>query len=174
MLGILWLLHLFLPAWLEPAVPAVAASKQDYRSAIMEIGSGGAELLQTDNLEPLFSLLDQPAARFQQDQCQQTSRQDRTDSILEAGRHLSFVFLFYVLSSAMLQQTINGIELGVWLLVILALFQEYQPLSVATRVSGESHLAQLICCNLLPTTGSYPRTLTHIFRLVMKSFRCWL
>ena len=137
-LGILWLLHLFLPAWLEPAVPAVAASKQDYRTAIMEIGSGGAELLQTDNLEPLFPLLDQPAARFQQDQCQQTSRQDRTDSILEAGRHLSFVFLFYVLSSAMLQQTINGIELGVWLLVILALFQEYQPLSVATRVWRES------------------------------------
>ena len=38
----------------------------------------------------------------------------------------------------MLQQTINGIELGVWLLVILALFQEYQPLSVATRVWRES------------------------------------
>ena len=137
-LGILWLLHLLLPAWMEPAVPAAAESKQDYRTAIMEIGSGGAELLQTDNLGPLFPLLDQPAARFQQGQFKQIRLQERTDSILEVSRHLSFVFLFYLLSLAMLQETISGIELSVWLLVILALFQEYQPLSVATRVWNDS------------------------------------
>ena len=153
LLATLWLLHLLLPAVAEPVNLELAESKQGYRTAIMEIGSGGAELVQTDNYQHLFPLLDQPSDRFQQCQRKQSSLQDRTDWILGICRQFSFVLLFYLLGMSMLQTTISAIELSVWLLMILALFQEYPSLSAAIRVWKDSlHAADMLQC----PSGSKP------------------
>ena len=114
----------------------------------MEIGGGGAELVQTDNYQHLFPLLDQPSDMFQQCQRKQSSLQDRTDWILGICRQLSFVLLFYLLGMSMLQASISAIELSVWLLMILALFQEYPALSAAIRVWKDSlNAADMLQCS---------------------------
>ena len=134
----LYLLHL-LPLWHSP-VPQNHLS-QTYRNHLMDFAQGSPELQMASSLPPVCAKLDQAARDWQKELLHSKQQQDQLDLLLGIMRILSFVLLSFLLMDAVRQDIITGIDLSLWLLILLAFFNELPQLSHAIRCFQDARLA---------------------------------
>lgn len=138
LLSLLYISHL-LPLWLSPA--GKARFSRAYRSTLLDYAQGSHELLTAGTLGTACTKLDRSAGKWQEKLLTSQKQQDQIDLSLSFLRTLTLLMLFALLIDAVHANTISGIELSVWLLVLLALMQELATLPAAARHFQEAKLA---------------------------------
>lgn len=138
LLPLLYISHL-LPLWLSPA--GKANFSRAYRSTLLDYAQGSHELLTAGTLGTACTKLDRSAGKWQEKLLTSQKQQDQIDLALSFLRALTLLMLFALLIDAVHANTISGIELSVWLLVLLALMQELATLPAAARHFQEAKLA---------------------------------
>lgn len=125
----LYLCHT-LPLWLTSSAEDHSSN---YRSQLLDFAQGSHELQMAGSLEIASRRLDQSAARWQKHLLRDNRHSDSLDLLLSLLRFMTFVFLFALLIAAVNQNEISGITMSLWLLVLLALFNELAALPSALR-----------------------------------------
>lgn len=133
-LPLLYLCHC-LPLWLSPSV----AEHSNYRSQLLDFAQGSHEMQMAGSLNIAARKLDHSAANWQKELLSDNRQSDRIDLLLSLLRIMSFVFLFALLIAKVNQNTLSGVTMSLWLLVLLALFNELSALPSALR---QFHQAQ--------------------------------
>lgn len=127
-----YILHLFLPALRKPG-SSNDSSASSYRSALLDLTRGRAELLTAGTATTASQMLNILAIRWQQDVQTTQKRSDHHDTLLALSTHLTLLLLLAALTQATVSGTITGIGLAVWLLLLTTLLAEYPALPAATR-----------------------------------------
>ena len=138
LLPLLYISHL-LPLGLSPA--GKARFSRAYRSTLLDYAQGSHELLTAGTCASACDRLDRSARKWQEKLLTSQKQQDQIDLALSFLRTLTLLMLFALLIDAVHANTISGIELSVWLLVLLALMQELATLPAAARHFQEAKLA---------------------------------
>lgn len=127
-LPILYLSHC-LPLWLSPQ----QSSSSHYRSQLLDFAQGSHELSRAGSLNVAVTQLDQTAKHWQKNLFRDKTRTNRIDFLLGLLRIFAFLWLFILLLTALQQKQIDGITLCTYLLVLLALLNEFAALPAAAR-----------------------------------------
>lgn len=127
-LPVLYLIHC-LPLWIKPK----PHNSSHYRSQLLDFAQGSHELSRAGSLDIAVSRLDQTAKHWQKNLFRDKTRTDRIDFLLGLLRIFAFLYLFILLLTALQQKQMDGITLCTYLLVLLALLNEFAALPAATR-----------------------------------------
>ena len=127
-----------LPLWLAPSV---AEHNSRYRSQLLDFAQGSHEMQMAGSLDIAARKLNQAAIRWQKQQLKNNRQSDRIDLLLSLLRLMTFVFFFALLIVAVNQNTLSGITMSLWLLVLLALFNELAALPSALRQFRQAQAA---------------------------------
>ena len=127
-LPILYLSHC-LPLWISPQ----QSNSSHYRSQLLDFAQGSHELSRAGSLNVAVTQLDQTAKHWQKNLFRDKTRTNRIDFLLGLLRIFAFLWLFILLLTALQQKQLNGISLCTWLLVLLALLNEFAALPAAAR-----------------------------------------
>jgi ATP-binding cassette subfamily C protein/ATP-binding cassette subfamily C protein CydC len=138
LLPLLYISHL-LPLWFSPA--GKARFSRAYRSTLLDYAQGSHELLTAGTFNSACDRLDRSAGKWQEKLLTNQKQQDQIDLSLSFLRILTLLMLLALLIDAVQQEIISGIELSLWLLVLLALMQELVQLPPAVRHFQEAKLA---------------------------------
>lgn len=138
LLPLLYLIHL-VPLWLSPEGSSRHSSA--YRSRLLDYTQGRTELLLAGTMDTPLTRLGQSARNWQKRLQQSARRQEQLDLVLGVMRITVFVLLFTLLIDAMRQDRLTGITMSLWLLILLALLQEFALLPAALRHFREARLA---------------------------------
>ncbi|SHK42672.1 ATP-binding cassette, subfamily C/ATP-binding cassette, subfamily C, CydC [Selenomonas ruminantium] len=114
---------------------------QAYRNQLLDFAQGSQELLMASSLSPACAKLDQSALNWQKKLLQSERQQDQIDLLLGIVRLLVFVSLFALLIDDVRQDMLDGIGLSLWVLILLAFFNELPQLPHAVRHFQEARLA---------------------------------
>lgn len=153
LLLVLWCLHLLLPHFLATANPAKEMTAS-YRSQLLDTQAGMDELLCAGTQAIAKQRLQQTAWQRQKILTEVDQKQDTCNFLLEIFDGAVLLLLFALLW----QQHLSVIELGVWLLLLMALLSEYRPLSTASRHYSESQPAKktLLSQKISATKSVFP------------------
>ncbi len=127
-LPILYLSHC-LPLWLSPQ----KSSSSRYHSQLLDFAQGSHELSRAGSLDVTTSQLDRAAKHWQGNVFCDKTRTNRIDFLLGLMRIFAFLWLFILLLTALQQKQLDGISLCTWLLLLLALLNEFAALPAAAR-----------------------------------------
>ena len=127
-LPILYLSHC-LPLWISPQ----QSNSSHYRSQLLDFAQGSRELSRAGRLNVAVTQLDQTAKHWQKNLFRDKTRTNRIDFLLGLLRIFAFFWLFILLLTALQQKQLDGISLCTWLLLLLALLNEFAALPVAAR-----------------------------------------
>ena len=127
-LPILYLSHC-LPLWLSPQ----QSSSSHYRSQLLDFAQGSHELSRAGSLDVATAQLDRAAKHWQGHVFHDKTRTNRIDFLLGLLRIFAFLWLFILLLTALQQKQLDGIRLCTWLLLLLALLNEFAALPAAAR-----------------------------------------
>ena len=174
-LPVLYLCHC-LPLWQSPSN---AEHSSPYRSQLLDFAQGSHEMQMAGSLDIAARKLDHSATRWQKQMLSDNRQSDRIDLLLSLLRFMSFVLLFALLIAKVNQNLLSGITMSLWLLVLLALFNELsalpsalrqfrqaqnaadwlqeKPLTAEKKVAATSAAADLLTVSAL--TFSYPQSL---------------
>ena len=165
-----------LPLWLSPSA---AEHSSHYRSQLLDFAQGSHEMQMAGSLDIAARKLDHSATRWQKQLLSDNRQSDRIDLLLNLLRFMSFVLLFALLIAKVNQNLLSGVTMSLWLLVLLALFNELsalpsalrqfrqaqnaadwlqeKPLPTEKKVAATSSAADLLTISSL--TFSYPQSL---------------
>ena len=174
-LPVLCLCHC-LPLWLSSSA---AEHSSHYRSQLLDFAQGSHEMQMAGSLDIAARKLDHSATRWQKELLSDNRQSDRIDLLLSLLRFTSFVLLFALLIAKGNQNLLSGVTMSLWLLVLLALFNELaalpsalrqfrqaqnaadwlqeKPLTTEKKVAATSITADLLTVSSL--TFSYPQSL---------------
>ena len=127
-LPILYLSHC-LPLWISPQ----QSNSSHYRSQLLDFAQGSHELSRAGSLNIAVTQLDQTAKHWQKNLFRDKTRTNRIDFLLGLLRIFAFLWLFILLLMTLQQEQLNGITVCTWLLVLLALLNEFAALPAAAR-----------------------------------------
>ena len=127
-LPILYLSHC-LPLWISPQ----QSNSSHYRNQLLDFAQGSHELSRAGSLNIAVTQLDQTAKHWQKNLFRDKTRTNRIDFLLGLLRIFAFLWLFILLLTALQQKQIDGISLCTYLLVLLALLNEFAALPAAAR-----------------------------------------
>lgn len=123
----LWLLHLCLPYLLLSDNKKEAAA--NYRSLLLDTQAGVDELICAQTQAKAQARLQSSAKILQHTDAKIELRQDICTAVLDILSACTLLFFF----ARLYQAPCSIIELGVWLLVLMALLNEFRPLVAAAR-----------------------------------------
>lgn len=127
-LPILYLIHCP-PLWISQKSP----DSSHYRSQLLDFAQGSHELSRAGSLNIAVSQLDQTAKHWQAQLSHDRTCNNRLDFFFGLLRIFAFLWLFILLLVAVQQKQLDGITLCVWVLVLLALLNEFGALPAAAR-----------------------------------------
>ncbi len=127
-LPILYLSHC-LPLWLSPQ----QSNSSHYRSQLLDFSQGSHELSRAGSLNVAVTQLDQTAKHWQKNLFRDKTRTNQIDFLLGLLRIFAFLWLFILLLTALQQKQLDGIRLCTWLLLLLALLNEFASLPATAR-----------------------------------------
>ena len=135
-LPLLYLVHC-LPLWIKPHL----YTDSRYRNQLLDFAQGIPELLLAGSLNTAVAKLNKTAKHWQIHQQHDKTLTDRLDFLLGILRIFAFFLLFILLLYTLQQGQIDGISLSVWLLVLLAFFNELAVLPTAARQFRQAQIA---------------------------------
>lgn len=138
LLPLLYVLHL-LPLWFP--MSKKSRQGQAYRNQLLDFAQCSHELLMASILPLACNELDRSALNWQRELLHSQKQQDQIDLCLGIVRLLIFVSLFALLIDDVQQDMLDGIGLSLWLLILLAFFNELPQLPHAIRHFQEARLA---------------------------------
>ncbi|WP_026760362.1 amino acid ABC transporter ATP-binding/permease protein [Selenomonas ruminantium] len=136
-LPVLCLCHC-LSLWLSPSN---AEHSSHYRSQLLDFAQGSHEMQMAGSLDIAARKLDHSATRWQKQLLSDNRQSDRIDLLLSLLRFTSFVFLFTLLIAKVNQNLLSGNTMSLWVLVLLALFNELSALPSALRQFRQAQAA---------------------------------
>jgi len=125
-LPVLYLIHC-LPWGISQKSP----DSSHYRNQLLDFAQGSHELSRAGSLDIAVSQLDQTAKHWQKKVSHDKARVNRIDFLLGLLRIFAFLGLFVLLLAALQQKQLDGITLCVWLLILLALLNEFSTMPKA-------------------------------------------
>ena len=155
LLALVYLIH-FLCWPLLPVQTGQAAAS--YREGLLELTDGGEEIITAGSSALYLKDLSQKARSYQADTAKQEQRLDWLEALLALLRAAGLTLLLALLYGAVRTGQLTGIELAVWLLLLLTLFQDYTALLPALRQLRQARpLLSCISPAVPPAPGNPPK-----------------
>lgn len=159
LLALLYLAHFL--CW--PLLPAKAdQAAAAYRAELLELLAGREELITAGSSALCCWRLDRAAGIYQAEDAKAEQRLDRLEAALALLRAIGLSLLLAILCAAARAGRLDGIELAVWLLLLLTLLQEYAgllPALLQLRQTGPAMAG--IGLKTVPPSENHPGKYIH-------------
>ena len=133
-LPVLYFIHC-LPLWIKYQPD----TGKRYQSQLLDFAQGSHELLLAGSLARASAKLAGTAKDWQKSNLRDLKHADQLNLLLGLLRIAVFLLFFIFLLAALQQNSIDGISLAVWLLILWALFNELALVPTAARYFRQAH-----------------------------------